>query len=180
MAINKDYGAARYSAGTGLEKAYGALKITAFYSLLFIMAVLDIYLYAYLGRTVIMYAVIFTSIACIVSHWLVPNDRPNQMIALKRNLFLYLGALIGAYFIITNMNAIDSSQLGVSLGLNAGQTQANAGQGWITMMVQFLMLGAPIGFVSYEVKRIWTYYGFGTRRVTKRQRAEQLQRNIVR
>lgn len=180
MAINKDYDAVRYQTETMAEKAFAALKIFAFYTLLLVMAVVDIYLYAYLGRTLILYAVLFTALACLVSYWLVPPERPNQIIALKRNLFLYLGGLMGAYFIIMNLNTIDSSQLGVSLGLNAGQTQANASQGWITMMVQFLMIGSPIGFVSYEVKRIWTFYGFGHGRVTKRKRAEQLQKNIVR
>jgi len=180
MAINRDYDAVRYKTDTFWVKAWALLKIVGFYLLLFVMAILAIHLYAYLGRLIIQNAVILTILSALVSYWLVPPERPNQIIAVKRNLFLYLGGLLGAYFIITNMNQIDATQLGVSLGLNAGQSQANAAQGWITMITQFLMLGAPIGFVSYEVKRIWTFYGFGHGRVTKRKRMEQLQKNIVR
>lgn len=180
MAINKEYDAIRYKPETGLVKTWALLKIVAYYMLLFIMSVLTIHLYAYLGRIVIQNAVLATIGATLMSYWLIPPERPNQIIALKRNLFLYLGGLLGAYFIITNMNQIDASQLGVSLGLNAGQAQTNAVQGWITMITQFSMIGAPIGFVSYEIKRIWTFYGFGHGRVTKRKRMEQLQKTIVR
>lgn len=180
MAINKDYSATRYKTETFGEKAWAALKIIAYNLLLFVMALLAVKLYAYLGRLIILTACILTTLACLMSYWIVPPDRPNSIIALKRNLFLYLGGLIGAYFIINKMNTIDTAQLGVSLGLNAGQTQTNAAQGWITMMTQFLMIGTPIGFVSYEVKRIFTFYGFGHGRVTKRKRMEQLQKNIVR
>lgn len=180
MAINKDYDAVRYETETFWVKTWALLKIIGFYLLLFVMTILAIHLYAYLGRIVIQNAVILTVLAALVSHWLVPPERPNQIIALKRDLFLYLGGMIGGYFIITMMNQIDATQLGVSLGLNAGQTQANAAQGWISMLIQFTMIGAPIGFVSYEVKRIWTFYGFGHGRVTKRKRMEQLQKNIVR
>lgn len=180
MASNKDYDAVRYRTETFGVKTWAAMKIALFYLLLFAMAVIAIRLYAYLGRLIIQNAVILTVLACLLSYWLVPPERPNQVIALKRNLFLYLGGLIGAYFIIINMNQIDTSQLGVSLGLNAGETQTNAAQGWIVMLTQFLMIGSPIGFVSYEIKRIWTFYGFGHGRVTKRKRMEQLQKNIVR
>ena len=180
MAINRDYDAVRYKTETFGVKAWALLKISAFYLLLFVMALVAIKIYAYLGRLVIQNAIILTVIACLVSYWLVPPERPNQIMAVKRNLFLYLGGLIGAYFIISMMSQIDSSQLGVSIGLNAGQTQQNAAQGWIVMLTQFLMIGSPIGFVSYEVKRIWTFYGFGHGRVTKRKRVEQLQKNIVR
>lgn len=180
MAINRDYDAVRYKTDTFWVKTWALLKIVAYYLLLFVMAVVAIDLYAYLGRKVILTAVILVTLSSLVSYWLVPPERPNQVMAVKRNLFLYLGGLIGAYFIITNINSIDSTQLGVSLGLNAGQTQTNAAQGWITMITQFTMIGTPIGFVSYEVKRIWTFYGFGHGKVTKRKRMEQLQKNIVR
>lgn len=180
MAINRDYDAVRYKTETFGVKTWALVKIIAYYLLLFVMALVAIRLYAYLGRVVIQNAVILTILASFISYCIVAPERPNQVIALKRNLFLYLGGLIGAYFIISNMNQLDATQLGVSLGLNAGQTQSNAAQGWIVMMTQFLMIGSPIGFVSYEVKRIWTFYGFGHGRVTKRKRAEQLQKNIVR
>ena len=180
MAINKDYEVTRYKTETFTQKLWSMSKIFAFYLLLFILAIVDIHLYAYLGQAVILTAVLLTILACLISYWLVPTERPNQIIALKRNMFMYLSGLLGAFIIIFNMNKLDANQIGISLGLNAGQTQTNAAQGWITMMTQFLMLGAPIGFVSYEFKRIWTFYGFGHGKVTKRKRIEQLQKNIVR
>lgn len=180
MAINKDYTVQRYKTETFGGKAWAATKIIAYDSLLFVLTLVAVKLYAYLGRIVVLNAVLLTIAACLLSYWIVPPDRPNSIIALKRNLLMYLGGLIGAYFIVNQMNQLDSSQLGVSLGLNAGQTQTNAAQGWISMMAQFLMIGSPIGFVSYELKRIWTFYGFGHGRVTKRKRMEQLQKNIVR
>lgn len=179
MAANKDYAAARYETETFGTKVFEFLKIASFDLLIYLMMLYAVNLYAYLGRHIVLPACAATMGACIISYIIVKMDRPNMLIAAKRNLFIYLGALIGAYYIIQQLNGIDSSQMGVSLGLNAGETQSNAAQGWITMMIQFLMVGSPIGFVSYEVKRIWTFYGFGHGHVTKRKRAEQLQRTIV-
>ena len=99
---------------------------------------------------------------------------------MKRNLFIYAGALIGAHFIITQLNTLDANTLGVSLGLSTGEVVNNASLGWIQMMIQFLIIGTPISHVGYEVKRIWTFYGFGFGKVTKRKRQEQLQKTIVR
>lgn len=65
--------------------------------------------------------------------------------------------------------------MGVSLGLPTGEVINNSALGWITMMIQFIIIGTPITHVGYEVKRIWTFYGFGfgkqqnvkTRTITK-------------
>lgn len=161
-------------------KVWELLKIYVFYFLLFILLVIDVYFYAYLGRTILLFASLLMIVAAIISWCMVPTERPNMITALKRNLFIYLGIMLLAYITVTLMTSIDSSQLGISLGLNTGQTQNNAIQGWITMMVQFSMIGLPLAFISYEVKRIWTFYGFGFGHVTKRKRMEQLQKNIVR
>lgn len=180
MAINQDFTASRYITETGQGKAWEALKIFAFYLVLFVMLVVAVYDYAYLGRLVILNATLLIMLASLISYWKVPTERPNQIIALKRNLFIYLGIMILAYYALYLINLMDANQLGVSLGLNAGQTQTNAVQGWISMAIQFVMFGMPLSFIGYEVKRIWTYYGFGLGHVTKRKRMEQLQKNIVR
>lgn len=180
MAINKDYRAVRYKTETQRGQVFEALKIFAFYFSLFVMLVLTVYYYAHLGRMIILNAVILMVLACLLSYWKVPTERPNQITAIKRNLFLYLGGLLLAYFAVSLMGNIDANQLGVSLGLNAGQTQANAAQGWVTMLVLFAVFSVPFASISYEMKRIWQYYGFGFGHVTKRKRMEQLQKTIVR
>lgn len=169
---------ARYKSEMTREKIWDGCQIVIFYSMLFGMVIADVTLYSFLGHYILLNAVILVCTACIASYIIVPTERPNQIMACKRNLFLYLGGLLGAYLIIMKMNAIDASELGVSLGLNTGQTQSNAAQGWITMAVQFTMIGAPITFIAYEIKRIWTYYYPGFGHVTKRKRIEQLQRLV--
>ena len=161
-------------------KSWELLKIFTYYLVMFVMLVATVYFYAYIGRQIVLYAVLLMIVACFISYGMVPTERPNMVISMKRNLFIYLGVLLLAYMVIALMNSMDANQFGVSLGLNAGQTQTNAAQGWVTMMLQFAMIGIPFAFISYEVKRIWTYYGFGFGHVTKRKRMEQLQKNIVR
>ena len=43
--------------------------------------------------------------------------------------------------------------MGVSLGLPTGEVINNSALGWITMMIQFIIIGTPITHVGYEVKR---------------------------
>lgn len=180
MAINQDYSAVRYKTNMTRQKVWELIKISAFYLVLFVALVADVYFYAYLGRLVITNACLLMIVIGLISHWKVPTERPNQIIAIKRNLFIYLGVLLLAYFALSMLNLVDANQLGVSLGLNTGQTQASAVQGWITMAVQLSMFMIPLAFISYEVKRIWTFYGFGFGHTTKRKRMEQLQKQIVR
>ncbi len=180
MAINKDYTASRYKTSMGKQKAWELFKIFTYYLVMFVMLCINVYFYAYLGRKIVLFAVLFMILAALISYGMVPTERPNMIVSMKRNLFIYLGVLLLAYFVLYLLNSIDVNQFGVSLGLNAGQTQANAAAGWVTMMLQFAMIGIPFAFISYEVKRIWTYYGFGFGHVTKRKRMEQLQKNIVR
>ena len=177
--INHDYDAVRYSNSTIGVRIFEAIKIAAFYLLCFVMTVYAINLYSYLGK-IISFAIIVCGIASLISWKIVPTERPNQIIAMKRNLFIYAGALIGAHFIITQLNTLDANTLGVSLGLSTGEVVNNASLGWIQMMIQFLIIGTPISHVGYEVKRIWTFYGFGFGKVTKRKRQEQFQKTIVR
>lgn len=177
--INHDYDAVRYGSGTLGVKIYEAVKITAFYGLCFVMAVYAINLYSYLGK-IICLALIVGGIASLISWKLVPTERPNQIIAMKRNLFIYSATLIGAYYLISTLNTLDINTLGVSLGLSTGEVTNNATLGWIQLMIQFLIIGTPITHVGYELKRIWTFYGFGFGKTTKRKRQEQLQKTIVR
>lgn len=179
-AINKNYSAPRYTASMQRQKGWELLRIAAFYLILFWMLVMNVYFYAFLGRQIVIIAVFLMILSAMVSYCICLTERPNMVTGMKRNLFIYLGTLLLAYFAVSIMNNIDANQMGVSLGLNAGQTQNNAAQGWIVMMLQFAMIGIPFAFISYEVKRIWTCYGFGFGRVTKRKRMEQLQKNIVR
>lgn len=179
MAINTDYSASRYKTETLPYKLLEILKISAYTLLLIVMMLVTVKLYSYLGRTIVLYASVATSGACLLTYFVVPMDRPNMIIAFKRNLLIYYGILIGAYFLTQNLNGIDASQLGASLGLNAGQTQNNAMQGWLTTAVQFAMFLSPIGFIGVEIKRIFVFWGFGHGHTTKRKRAEQLQKTIV-
>lgn len=179
MAINTDYSASRYETETLPYKLLEILKISAYTLLLIVMMLVTVKLYSYLGRTIVLYASVATSGACLLTYFVVPMDRPNMIIAFKRNLLIYYGILIGAYFLTQNLNGIDASQLGASLGLNAGQTQNNAMQGWLTTAVQFAMFLSPIGFVGMEIKRIFVFWGFGHGHTTKRKRAEQLQKTII-
>lgn len=179
MAINKDYTSARFETETFGIKVVEAIKIFGFDLMLFAMTLIAVKLYSYLGYNAILWGVLAISGSSLLSYCLVPTDRPNMIISCKRNLFLYVGAMIGGYFIIQKLNGIDATQLGVSMGLSAGQTQSNAAVGWLTTIIPFTMIGTPIGLVGYEVKRIGQFYGFGNGRVTKRKRMEQLQRTIV-
>lgn len=179
MAINKDYDAVRYKTETGKAKVWEALKIAVYYSAMFVMLIMAVYYYSYMGRLIILNASLLIVLSALLSYKLVPMERPNQITALKRNLFMYLGGMLLAYFAISMINKVDANMLGVSLGLNAGQTQVNAALGWVTMAVQFAMIGTPLAFIGYEIKRIWTYYGFGYGHTTKRKRMEQLQKTIV-
>lgn len=176
--INRDYDSPRFRDDTGKVKLWEALKIAAFYLFCFAATVYAINLYSYVGQLVA-YAVIAGIIASLISWKLVPPERPNQIIALKRNLSIYAVTLIGAYFLITNLNSLDSNTLAVSLGLSTGQTTNNAALGWVQMMLQFLMIGTPITHVLFEVKRVWTFYGFGFGKDTKRKTMEKRQKVIV-
>lgn len=179
MAINKDYEATRFETETFGIKCFEAIKIIAFNMMIFVMTLLSVSLYAYLGRIVILVGVACITGACILSYFLVPTDRPNMIMSWKKELFIYLGALIGGYYILQMISGIDSSQLGVSMGLDAGTTQTNATQGSLSMILQFAMVMTPIGLVGNEFKRIMTFMGFGLGHVTKRKRMEQLQRTVV-
>lgn len=178
--INHDYDAVRYQDTMGKQKAWAIIKILAFYLTVFVMGMVVIRWYAFIGRTIILLFSIAMIVATLISHWLVAPERPNQMINIKRNLFMYFGILIGAYILITLYADIDPNKIGVSLGGSTGTTQNNAASGWIQMITQFLTFMPPIAHIGYEVNRIWTYYGFGHGRTTKRKRMEQLQKTIVR
>lgn len=180
MAINKDYEAARYETETFGVKCYEALKIFGTNLLLFVMTLYAVTLYAFLGRKIILIGVFCCVASAILSYIMVPSDRPQMIIDIKKEMFIYIGSLIGGYFIIRLLNGIDASQIGVSIGLNAGQTQSNAVQGSLGMIIQFLMVMTPIGLIGNELKRIAVYIGFGLgSHVTKRKRMEQLQKTIT-
>lgn len=180
--INYDYDAVRYKDAAKKQRILQFLKILLYYLVCFFMSVTVVNLYSFLGRKVIIFALIAGLLASIVSHFLVPTDRPNQMKMAKQNLLIYNLVLLGAYFIISVINRIDPNMMGVSLGLSTGQVINNAYSGWLTMAIQIIAIGAPVSHVLMEVKRIFTYASFGIRggKVTKRKRAEQLQKTIVR
>lgn len=180
--INHDYDSARYSAGDmAPQKAWTLIKIIGFYIVLFVMALVTVKLYAFIGRNIILIGSMAMILFTLISHWLVPNERPNQIMGIKRNLFMYLGTLMGAYLLIIRLTQIDPNMVGVSLGGSSGTTMNNTALMWIQAMTMFLTIMPPIAHVGYEVKRIWTYYDFSHGgKVTKRKRAEQLQKTIVR
>lgn len=177
MAINYDYSSTRYKDSMTKEKTIELIKIVLYYVLLFVMGIYCIYTFSYYGKTVITLAILGILTAAIVSHHVVPTERPNQILMVKKSLLTYLGTLILLRFGISLLNGYDSTQLAVSLGFSTGQTTTNAYLGWLPMIAQFHMFGTPIGLIGYEVKRIMAYYGFGGfGNVTKRTRTEQLQR----
>ena len=177
--INYDYDAVRYNTNLKWHKLWIFSKILAYYTVCYILAVIDIDKYAFIGKNIIMLALIAGITASLVSHLLVPSDRPNQMKTLKQNFLIYTGVLLGAHFLIGILSSMDGNMAGISLGMNAGEVTGNAALGWITMMLQFIIVGTPISHVLYEVKRIFTFYGFGFGKTTKRKRMEQLQKTIV-
>lgn len=177
--INYEQDKVRFKNDTGHLKLFNFIKTGLFWVLCFIISLIAVDLYAFLGRTIILFAIIGGLLSSMISHYLVPTERPNQMITAKKNLFMYSSALVVAYFVITALNSIDPNMAGVSLGLSTGQVTNNATLGWLQLMIQFIIVGAPISHIGYEAKRIMTYYGFGYGHVTKRTRAEQLQKTIV-
>ena len=177
--INYDTERIRYRDDTKFVRLKDTLKSAAFWIVSYCMALKAIKQYAFLGHTIILFAIIICALASLLSYFCIPAERPNQIITAKKNLFMYTGALLVVYAIISSLNSIDPNMAGVSLGLSTGQITNNAALGWLQVMIQFIIVGAPITHISYEAKRIITYYGFGYGRVTKRVRAEQLQKNIV-
>lgn len=179
MAINKDYDATRFETEIFGIKCFNALKVFSLNLIIFVMTLYTVTLYSFLGRKIILIAVFVCVCMAILSYILVKTDRPNMIIDIKKGLVIYLGTLIGGHYLIQILNGFDSSQIGISLGLNTGQAQANASQGWISTVIQFILLGTPIGLVGNEAKRIATFYGLGHGGVTKSKRMKQLQKTIT-
>ena len=177
--INYDETRIRYRDDTGWVRLRDGIISGLGWIGCYIMALIAVDMYAFIGHTIILFALIVCGIVSIFSHYMVPTERPNQIITAKKNLFMYTGALIVIYLIISSLNSIDPNMAGVSLGLSTGQVTNNAALGWLQVTIQFIIVGGPIGHLSYEAKRIISYYGFGYGHVTKRARAEQLQKNIV-
>lgn len=181
MSANFNYSTRRVSSRTTSYKAWEALKLGAFYWMLFVLLVLNVHFYASIGKTIIQSASLLMALIALISYALVPTERPNMINGFKRSLFLYLASMIAGRFVISLLTSIDPGELAVAIGLNAGQTQSNALQGWLVMMVQFGLLTIPIAFLGVEIKRIFQYCnGSGFGHVTKRKRMEQLQKTIVR
>lgn len=178
--INYDYDSIRYETENHAQKLFIFLKSLAYFLFCYIMACVVIDLYAFIGRSFIMLALVVGIIASLISHWLVPSDRPTQIKVLKQNFLLYVLVMFGAFFLIRILSGLNANEMGVSMGLSTGQVQNNAALGWIQMVLQFIMVGTPISHAVNEVRRIFTFYGFGFGKVTKRKRMEQLQKTIVR
>lgn len=178
--INRDYDAPRYKTSMKGVKFTTFLRLGAFWLICFIMSLISIDMYAFMGRTIILFAIIACAGITILSYLLVPTERPQQLISAKRDLFLYNVALIGAHIVILRLNSIDPNMAGVSLGMSTGQVTNNATLGWLQLMIQFIIVGGPISHFFLEVKRIWFAYGFGFGRMTKRKRSETLRKTITR
>ena len=178
--INYDYDAVRYETQNKTQRLFIYLKSLAYFLTCYILGITVINLYAFLGRKYMMPALVIGITASIISHVLVPGDRTNQIRTLKQNYLLYVAVMLGAYYAMKMLAGINANEMGVSMGLSTGQTQNNTALSWIQTVLQFIMVGTPISHVIYEVRRIFTFYGFGFGKVTKRKRMEQLQRTMGR
>ena len=177
--IQYNYKAPRYSAGTLMLETWDMLKTIAMYLALFATTVFTCHLYSYVGQWM-MKLIIAALIATLIAYIVVPGgDREGTLADIRRNLFLYNVVALGGYYLISNWANIDGSLLGVSFGLASGTVMGNTIAGYLPVILQFTIILTPISHIFYELKRIMTYYKKGYGKVTKRQRMEQLQRNIV-
>lgn len=177
--IQHDYSAPRYGAGVFRLELWETLKTIIEYLLLFIATIYACDLYAYVGQWMIK-LIVAALIATLIAYIFVPGgDREGTLADISRNLFLYDVVAIGGFYIVSNWAQIDGSLLGVSFGLSSGTVMGNTIAGYIPVILQMVIVLTPITHIFYELKRILTYHKRGYGKVTKRQRMEQLQRNIV-
>lgn len=177
--IQHDYKAPRYGAGVFKVELWETIKSVIHYLALFAVTVYSVHLYSYVGQWM-MKLVVAALIATLVAYFAVPGgDREGALADIKRNLFLYNVVAIGGYYLISNFANIDGSLLGVSFGLASGTVMGNTVAGYLPVILQMAIIITPITHIFYEINRIFTYYKKGYGRVTKRERMEQLQRNIV-
>ena len=179
--IQKDYRAPRYGTEAGFIRLelWETIKTIIEFLGLVVATVYACDLYSYVGEWMIR-LIIAAIIATLFAYFFVPGgDREGALADISRNLFLYDVVAIGGYYIISNWANIDGSLLGVSFGLASGTVMGNTVAGYIPVILQMIIIITPITHIFYEIKRIFTYHKRGYGRVTKRERMEQLQRNIV-
>lgn len=177
--IQYDYGAPRYGAGVFREELWATIKTVIQYLFLYCLTIYAVHLYSYVGTWMILLLII-ALVATLAAYIFVPSgDREGTLADIRRNLFLYDIVAIGGYYLISNWASIDGSVLGVSFGLASGTVMGNTIAGYLPVMLQITIIITPITHVFYEIKRIMTYHKKGYGGVTKRQRMEQLQRNVV-
>lgn len=177
--INFDYAAPRYGSGTTRARLWDVLKIVTYYLFLFVLTVYVIRLYSYLGKIMIKELCIAGG-ASLFAYWRIPGgDREQAVNDIRRNLFIYdVVALLG-YVAVTQLQGIDSNMLGVSFGFSTGTVLNNNVLAYIPGILQMVLVATPATHMIYELKRIYTYSKRGYGKVTKRKRAEQLQRTRV-
>lgn len=174
-----NYDAPRFSAGVLRLELWDTIKTIVQYLFLFCVTVYAVHLYSYVGTWMIK-LIVAALIVTLAAYILVPSgDREGTLADIRRNLFLYDIVAIGGFYLISNLASIDGSLLGVSFGLASGTVMNNTVAGYLPVILQMVIIVTPITHIFYEIKRIMTYHKKGYGGVTKRQRMEQLQRNIV-
>ena len=177
--LNYDYDVIRKDDDTFVYRLWHLIKSAVTFFVGFVLAIIAIEEYSFIGKNIIIYALILCMLASMLNYALSKNDRKNTCIRVKRNLLIYAGGLVAAHFVLEKLMNIDINQTGVSLGLSTGGVTQNAAAGWLQMMVQFWIIGTPISHVGYEIKSIFTYYDPSFGKVSPRKRMEQLQKTII-
>lgn len=177
--IQYDYSAPRFGAGVFKAELWESIKTIIQYLFLYCLTIYAVHLYSYVGIWM-MVLLIIALIVTLAAYIFVPSgDREGTLGDIRRNLFLYDIVSIGGYYLISNWANIDGSLLGVSFGFSSGTVMGNTISGYLPVVLQMAIIITPITHIFYEIKRIMTYHKKGYGGVTKRQRMEQLQRNVV-
>lgn len=177
--IQHDYNAPRYSSGTFRLELWETIKTLVMYLFLIAMSIYTCHLYSYVGEWMIKLIIVALFVTLGAYVFVPGGDREGTLADIRRNLFLYNIAALGGYYIISNWAHIDGSLLGVSFGLAPGTVMGNTIAGYLPVILQMILIMSPITHIFYEIKRITTYHKKGYGKVTKRERMEQLQRNII-
>lgn len=179
MMIQYDYSTPRYNTGILRLEVWDMIKTIVQYLVLFCATVYAVHLYSYVGKWMIILLIAALASTLIAYIFVPAGDREGTLADIRRNLFLYDLVAIGGFYLISNWAQIDGTLLGVSFGLASGTVMGNTIAGYLPIILQMIIIVSPITHFFYEIKRIMTYHKKGYGGVTKRQRMEQLQRNIV-
>ena len=177
--IQYDYKAPRYNTGALALDDCDLINTIIQYLVLFCATVYAVHLFSYVGKWMIILLIAALASTLIAYAFVPAGDREGALADIRRNLFLYDLVAIGGYYLISNWAQIDGTLLGVSFGLASGTVMGNTIAGYLPVVLQMIIIIAPITHFFYEIKRIMTYHKKGYGGVTKRERMEQLQRNIV-